>query len=93
MPCSGITRAKRALVVVLRALAIAYGLLPNVCRESSDDELTKEIRRVARKVHPDKGGADEDAKRLNSARDDWQAAVKKYKDARAAEKFISCLLH
>ena len=40
MPCSGITRAKRALVVVLRALAIAYGLLPNVCRESSDDELT-----------------------------------------------------
>ena len=49
--------AKRAFVAVLRALALAYGLVPAVTRDSTDEDVSRESNRVNRKVHPDKGGA------------------------------------
>ena len=67
-------RAKRALVTLLLALAEAYGLEVAVSRESADADIQKAFRKVARRVHPDKGGSAQDSQRLNAARDAWSAA-------------------
>ena len=67
-------RAKRALVTLLLALAQAYGLEVSVSRESADADIQKAFRKVARRVHPDKGGSAADTQRLNAARDAWSAA-------------------
>ena len=68
-------RAKRALVTLLLSLAQAYGLEVAVCRDSADADVQKAFRKVARRVHPDKGGSAHDTQRLNNARDAWQAAT------------------
>ena len=74
MPLSPVQRAKRAFVSVLLTLATAYGLHVDVTRESGDETVQAAYRKVSRSVHPDKGGCDEDAQRLNTARDAWQDA-------------------
>ena len=56
MPVSAVLAAKRALVTVLLELAGLHGLLLNVNRDSDDTLVASACRRVARKVHPDKGG-------------------------------------
>jgi curved DNA-binding protein CbpA len=78
---SPVQAAKRALVVLLRALAAVYGITLDVTRESSDTDVTKAFKKVSGRVHPDKGGAAEDSQRLNAARDAWKAA-EKTKDSR-----------
>ena len=42
---SAVDRAKRALVVLLRALAVSYGLVLKLSRESTDQELRTAYRR------------------------------------------------
>jgi len=74
MVASRALQAKRAFVSMLRALAAAYGVNVDVRRESPDAVVTSAFRRVARAVHPDKGGAVEDCQRLHRARDEWHSA-------------------
>ena len=61
MPSSLLTLAKRAFIRVLLAFAAQYAVGVTVNRDSTDAEIVKAYRRVVRKVHPDKGGRDEDA--------------------------------
>ena len=56
MPCSTISRLKRALVTVLLSLASAYGVTTDFNRDSEDAAILVAYRRVAKKVRPDKGG-------------------------------------
>jgi hypothetical protein len=69
--------AKRALVVLLRALAVTYGITLDVTRDSPAADVNRAFRKVSGKAHPDKGGATEDAQRLNMARDTWRTAEQK----------------
>ena len=39
MPCSAVFRLKRALVSVLLSLASAYGIAPDINRDSDDDAI------------------------------------------------------
>ena len=68
-----VTLAKRALVVILRALAAADGARVDVNRESSDADAKKAVRAMTGNVHPDKGGSTEDTQRLLAARGAWLA--------------------
>ena len=56
--------AKRALVILLLPLARQYAMpaLP-LSRDSPDKVVMESFKKVAKKVHPDKGGATEDADR------------------------------
>ena len=56
MPCSALTRAKRAFVAVLSSIARVYGLASKTNKDSEDNELLQAYRRVVKKAHPDKGG-------------------------------------
>ena len=76
MGVSPLQAAKRALVVLLRFLAATNNIPVEVTRDSPDTDVTKAFKKVAAKVHPDKGGATEDSQRLNAARDAWKAAEK-----------------
>ena len=73
---SATDRAKRALVVVIKYLAAAYGLQADVTRDSKDDLVRKAYRTVSLKVHPDKGGKEEDQRKLNGAYDSWCEAAR-----------------
>ena len=53
---SALLAAKQALVLVLRALALTYGVAVDINRDSSDQSVAAAFRNVARKAHPDKGG-------------------------------------
>ena len=53
-------RLKRALVTLLLALAKTYRILLKVERNSPEDEVKKAVRKLSLKVHPDKGGNQED---------------------------------
>ena len=68
--------AKRALVTLLVALARQYSIpaLP-INRDSPDKAVLTAFRKVARKVHPGKGGCRDDAWKLNNARDAWEPAI------------------
>ena len=74
MAANALQLAKRALVAALLAFARQYALSLDVNRESSDKVVLSAYRKVARKVHPDKGGTTEDAAKLNAARDAWEQA-------------------
>ena len=76
MGASGPQQAKRALVKVLLTLAALYTLHLEVSRESSDAEVFKASKRVALKVHPDKGGLLHHAQELNLAKEAWGKARK-----------------
>ena len=68
MVLPAVQRAKRALVLVLQALAVAYGLSLHVSREASDEQVATAFRKTVRRVHPDKGGSLDDSQRLHAAR-------------------------
>jgi hypothetical protein len=79
MGSSAVLLARRALVVLIRALAITYNVVVNCNRDSTDKEVVASFRKVILKVHPDHGGNDVDMGRLNDARAEWDKA-KKQKD-------------
>ena len=58
MACSPVQLAKRALVTLLLTLARQYAMpaLP-LSRDSPDKVVMESFKKVAKKVHPDKGGA------------------------------------
>ncbi len=74
---SELDKAKRALVSLLKVLALAYKCLLQLTRESSDKDVASAYRTVSRKTHPDKGGKAADQKRLNGAHDNWRREVQK----------------
>ena len=73
---SNIDTAKRALVTLLKSLAGIYCVVVVLTRQSTDVEVNAAFKKVARKAHPDKGGAPEHQKALNAARDAWQDALR-----------------
>ena len=77
MVASGPQQAKRALVKVLLALAAIYTVRLQVSRDSGDTQVLKAYKRVALKVHPDKGGLLEHCQSLNTAKDAWDKARQK----------------
>jgi hypothetical protein len=76
MAVSPLQRAKRAFVIVLQSIAAAYSVQLDVTRESADNLVTSAFRRVAKKVHPDKGGKLVDSQRLLAARQVWEDALR-----------------
>lgn len=73
---SNIDTARRALVTLLKSLAGFYCVVVFLTRQSTDVEVSAAFKKVARKAHPDKGGAPEHQKALNAARDAWQDALR-----------------
>ena len=61
-------RFKRAHVTLLLELARVYGLTMSLNRDSADDVVKKNFRKIMLRAHPDKaGGSEATAKRLNAA--------------------------
>ena len=73
---SAVDLAKRALVSLLRALAIVYGISVEVTRDSDDAAVRRAFKIVCRKAHPDKGGSADDQKKLNATHDAWNDATR-----------------
>ena len=70
-----VTLAKRALVTLLLAFARQYQILALVIiRDSPDKDILAAFKKVARRIHPDKGGSTSDFQRLNNARDEREEA-------------------
>ena len=70
-----VTLAKRALVTLLLAFARQYQIPALVInRDSADKDILTAFKKVARRIHPDKGGSTSDFQRLNNARDEWEKA-------------------
>ena len=76
MPVSVIQAAKRVLVSLLLTFARYYQVTLTISRDSGDTEVVKAFRKVVLKAHPDKGGREGDAQKLNDARDVWETAKK-----------------
>lgn len=76
MVCGPVQIAKRALVNVICALAQIYGVRVVCKRDSPDEVVLKDFRRLALKAHPDRGGKQEHQQQLNDARLEWEAAKK-----------------
>jgi hypothetical protein len=74
MPSSAAGLAKRALVVLLAALAAVYGFAKTVNRDSPDKDVVSAVRRACLKTHPDKGGTVEHQQQLNAAKAAWDDA-------------------
>ena len=66
--------AKRALVSLLLAFARRYEVAISINRDSPDAEVHKAVKKMLRRVHPDKGGRPEDCVELNNKRDEWNRA-------------------
>ena len=79
MGTSSLQAARRSFVKLLLALAAVYNLTLTINRDSTDEVLTQAFRKVAKKVHPDKGGDEKDSKNLHQARDAWKEARKQTK--------------
>ena len=75
MVLSAVQIATRAFVKILLALAAQYQVSSKISRDSADKEILAAYRRVAKKVHPDKGGKKEDQQKLQDAKVEWEAAV------------------
>ena len=66
---SVLDRAKRALVALLRKLAVLHNVALNVQRDSSDADVSSAYRKLSRKVHPDRrGGNTDDQVRSNESK-------------------------
>ena len=74
MPLSPALTARRALVRVLQFLAQQYQVTLRVTRDSCDKEVTKAFKKVAAKVHPDKGGSTKHTQELIAAKEAWDKA-------------------
>ena len=83
MVCSPALLAKRAFVTVVLATAAACEVVLTVwvTRESSEKELLKAFREVAKKAHPDKGGNTARFQKLLASKEAWESAVKNTKPA------------
>ena len=66
---------------VLVSLASLYGVMLTVTRKSTDDQVLAGYKKLIRKVHPDKAGKTEDAKRLQSTKNFWDTAKSEAKQA------------
>ena len=64
---SHVDRAERALVILLKALAVTYVVSLVLSRESDDAAIRSAFRKVSRKAHPDQGGSVTDQQQLNDA--------------------------
>lgn len=76
MPVSVVQAAKRLLVTLLLIFARQYQVKLAISRDSCDKDVVKAFRKVCLKAHPDKGGRDGDAQKLNDAREVWENAKK-----------------
>ena len=85
MPSSSVLIAKRSLVSLLLRLAVAYQVVVSVTRESPDASVKAAFRKVALKVHPDKGGDKGEFQKLQEAKERWEAAAKSSKGGRPAQ--------
>ena len=82
---SAVDRAKRALVTLICFLAARYNCRVTLTRDSPDPAVSTAYRSVSRKVHPDRGGDEEDQKKLNCAHDDWCDALRHRKPQQVAK--------
>ena len=71
MTVSAALAARRTLVKLLLTLASAYAIALVLTRESTDIVVEAACKKVIRKVHPDKGGRNADAQKLNTAKEAW----------------------
>ena len=74
MPVSVLMAATRVFVKVMHALSAAYGGGIRVNRDSSADDLLAAFKKLALRVHPDKGGRKEHMQQLLAAKAAWAAA-------------------
>ena len=72
MVASAVQLAKRALVSLVKAMAVQYHVIVMLNRDSPDAEVTRAFKKVALKAHPDKGGSTEDFRKLSEARESWE---------------------
>ena len=79
MPVSLVQSTKRALVSLLKSLAVKFKLVLSITRDSDDAEVRRSYRTVSRRVHPDRGGSAEDQKKLNVAYGHWEKATREAK--------------
>ena len=77
-------QARRALVKLILVIASVYRVVLDLNRESCDGDVLKAFKKVLLKAHPDKGGSEEHAKQLNTAKGNWDEARKP--NGRPAEK-------
>ena len=73
MGCSAVLKARRALVVLIRALARTYNAAVNCNRVPTDKEAAESFKKVALKAHPGHRGNTVDMARLNDARAAWHS--------------------
>ena len=69
--------ATRQFVKTLLTLAALYSLNLPVTQDPRDDEVVKAFKRLALKVHLDKGGLLEHAQELNTAKEAWDKSRSK----------------
>ena len=81
---SALDLAKRALVTLLKSLAVVYNVSVSVTRDASDKDVRTAYRKVSRKAHPDHGGSAAHQTALNKARDAWDTALEASKGGGAA---------
>ena len=63
---SAVDLAKRAFIKVLLQLAVTNAVKLSLSRDSPDDAVNAAYRKVSLKVHPDKGGTDDQQRSLNA---------------------------
>ena len=76
MPVSVIQAAKRFLVNLLLTFARHYQVTLTISRESEDKDVVRAFKKMILKAHPDKGGREGDAQKLNTAREAWDNGKK-----------------
>ena len=64
-------KCKRALVSLIRSLALFHQVVTSVTRDSVDVDVRKAYRTLSKKTHPDHGGHVQDQQRLNAAYEEW----------------------
>ena len=65
--------ATRCLVKVLLSVGLIYEMVFKVSRGSEERELIRAYKRLILKVHPDKGGDASHFRRLQEAKENWDA--------------------
>ena len=76
MTASPALQARRALVKLILTLAALYRAVVIVNRDSCDSDVNKATKKLLLKVRPDKGGSENDTKKLNAAKEKWDKAKK-----------------